>query len=147
MESLIKLYTRDIQRLRKEIEAFEFEYMLWTHVGGISNPSGNLCLHLIGNLNTYIGAKLGNSGYIRNRPAEFESTTTQQDLFEKIDATEKVVVETLKKLTSEDLAAIYPEEVLGYEMTTEYFLIHLLGHLNYHLGQINYHRRIVVDII
>ena len=46
-------------------------------------------------------------------------------------------------LKAEDLEKPYPLEVLGYPMTTGYFLIHLYGHLNWHLGQVNYHRRLV----
>lgn len=142
-DSLIKLFIRDLNRLKTEIESFQDESLLWKRAEGISNPSGNLALHLVGNLNTYIGAILGNSEYVRNRPAEFSSITTKEDLLEKISATEKVVVSTIEGLSEKDFTKEYPTEELGYKMTTEYFLIHLQGHLNYHLGQINYHRRLV----
>lgn len=140
-EALIKLFSRDLDRLRTEIEAYTDESLLWKRAEGINNPGGNLALHLVGNLNNYIGAILGNSGYIRNRPAEFSSNTTKEDLLQKIQDTKEVVLRVVDDLTAEDFQKVYPEEVLGYQMTTEYFLIHLSGHLNYHLGQINYHRR------
>jgi hypothetical protein len=141
--SLIKLFERDLNRLLNEIEAYSDESLLWKRTGEITNPAGNLALHLIGNLNTYLGKNLGNTGYVRDRPAEFASTASKIDLIQKITHTKTIVLEVLGNLSVEDLQKIYPEEVLGYPMTTEYFLVHLYGHLNYHLGQINYHRRMI----
>ncbi len=141
--SIVQVFEKDLIRLQLEIEAFEGEENLWLKSDGINNSAGNLCLHIIGNLNNYIGAILGNTGYIRNRPLEFTEKVTKNNLLEKIKNTQEVVFKTLENLNSEQLEKIYPEDVLGYRMTTEYFLIHLLGHLNYHLGQINYHRRIL----
>ena len=87
---------------------------------------------------------LGGTVYVRDRDAEFASKgTTKADLLADIDAAEKSVKETLEKLSDEDFAKIYPIEVFGQPMTTGYFLTHLATHLNYHLGQINYHRRLL----
>ncbi len=141
--SIVQVFEKDLIRLKLEIEAFEIEENLWLRSDGINNSAGNLCLHIIGNLNNYIGAILGNTGYIRNRPLEFTEKVTKNNLLEKIENTQLVVFKTLESLNPDHLEKIYPEDVLGYRMTTEYFLIHLLGHLNYHLGQINYHRRIL----
>ena len=141
--SIAQVFKKDLIRLKLEIDAFELEENLWLKSEGINNSAGNLCLHIIGNLNNYIGAILGNTGYIRNRPLEFTDKVTKKNLLEKIENTQVVVLKTLESLKPEQLERIYPEDVLGYKMTTEYFLIHLIGHLNYHLGQINYHRRIL----
>lgn len=141
--SIVQVFEKDLNRLKIEIEAFEVEENLWLKSDGINNSAGNLCLHIIGNLNNYIGAILGNTGYIRNRPLEFTEKVTKNNLLEKIEKTQVVVFKTLESLNPDHLERIYPEDVLGYRMTTEYFIIHLLGHLNYHLGQINYHRRIL----
>ena len=141
--SIVQVFEKDLIRLKLEIEAFEIDENLWLKSDGINNSAGNLCLHIIGNLNNYIGAILGNTGYIRNRPLEFTEKVTKNNLLEKIENTQLVVFKTLESLNPDHLEKIYPEDVLGYRMTTEYFLIHLLGHLNYHLGQINYHRRIL----
>ena len=142
--SFIALYNRDLNRLYKEIEAYTDEAVLWQRVEGISNPAGNLCLHLMGNLNEYIGRQLGNFNYQRNRPNEFSATNvSQKDLLTMVRDTQKVVEMSLKSLNDADLSATYPEDVLGYEMNVHYFLVHLNGHLNWHLGQINYHRRIL----
>lgn len=143
-ESIKSLYTRDLNKLKEEIEAYQNEDSMWKTDKNVANSGGNLCLHLVGNLNTFIGAELGKSGYIRNRELEFSlKNIPRAELIEKVEKTLNVVVSTLDKLSAEDLEKEYPLEALGYKMTTEYFLIHLFGHLSYHLGQINYHRRLL----
>jgi uncharacterized damage-inducible protein DinB len=143
-QSLLQLFQRDIQKLYKEIELYENESKIWEILDGTSNSGGNLALHLVGNLNTYFGKNLGNTGYVRDREAEFSSKNIpKQILLKSIEEMNEVVSKVLENLTDEQMKGIYPENVLGYEMTTEYFLIHLHGHLAYHTGQINYHRRVL----
>lgn len=144
IESLKSLYNRDLNKLKFEIESYQSEESIWKIEKNILNSAGNLCLHLVGNLNTYIGAELGKTGYIRNRELEFSlKNILSIELIEKVESTIKMIDSTLDKLSQEDLEKDYPTEALGYKMTTGYFLIHLLSHLNYHLGQINYHRRLL----
>lgn len=143
-ESLKSLYTRDLNKLKTEIESYQNEEALWKIDKNILNSAGNLCLHLVGNLNHFIGAILGNSGYIRNRELEFSlKNIAKSELIQQVEGTLNVIISTLDQLSEEDLAKEYPIEALGYPMITEYFLIHLFGHLGYHLGQINYHRRLL----
>lgn len=143
-ETLRTLFARDINRLKTEIELYKDEKNLWIIDKNIANSAGNLCLHLIGNLNTYIGAILGNSGYVRNRELEFSlKDIPRTELINKIEATIKVVDNALSNLKMEELSKEYPQIVFNKPMTTEYFLVHLVAHLSYHLGQINYHRRLV----
>ncbi|WP_343697232.1 DinB family protein [Flavobacterium sp.] len=144
VETLKVLFNRDLNKLIFEIESYEFEKQIWAIDKNISNSAGNLCLHLIGNLNTYIGAEIGKTGYIRNRPLEFSlKDIPRSELIEKIEDTISVVNNALDSLKEEDLNAIYPQIVFEKEMTTGFFLIHLSTHLAYHLGQINYHRRLL----
>ena len=144
IEILKSLYNRDLQKLKVEIESYQNEESLWKTDKNILNSGGNLCLHLLGNLNTYIGAELGKSGYVRQRDLEFSmKDIPKTELLEKIESLIEIVDSTFKQLLEEDLKKDYPTEALGYRMTTGYFLIHLLAHLNYHLGQINYHRRLL----
>ena len=139
---LIELYERDLGRLKAEIEQYSDEADLWTTSGEITNSAGNLTLHLTGNLKHFFGAVLGGSGFVRDRDAEFSTSgVSRAEMLADIDATAAVLKSTLEKLTDEDLANTYPIEVFGHPMTTEFFLIHLATHFNYHLGQINYHRR------
>ena len=143
IETLKSLFNRDLNKLKVEIKLYENENQLWVTDKNISNAAGNLCLHLIGNLNTYIGAQIGKTGYIRNRPLEFSlKDIPKSELIKKIEDTIVVVNNALDILTEEDLNKIYPEIVFEKEMTTGFFLVHLATHLAYHLGQINYHRRL-----
>ena len=144
IETLKSLFNRDLNKLKTEIEAYQNETEIWAIDKNISNSAGNLCLHLMGNINTYIGAQLGKTGYIRDRPLEFSlKDIPKAELIHKIEQTIIVVNTVFDSLTEADLEAIYPEIVFEKEMTTGYFLVHLSTHLAYHLGQINYHRRLV----
>ncbi len=142
-QEIFTLFERDLNKLIKEIEGYKTEESLWIINDGINNSGGNLALHLVGNLRTYIGKNLGDFDYIRNREAEFSTKNISKEiLLAMIEETKSIVLKTVKILTTNSLEEMYKEETLGYEMTTQYFLIHLYGHLNYHLGQINYHRRL-----
>ena len=146
IETLKELYDRDLKKLRTEIARYRKETAMWTVSGEIPNSGGNLALHLVGNLKSFIGANLGDSGYVRQRDLEFSNKDTPRaELLQMIDETADVVAATLDKLTPEQLEQIYPVVVFADRtepMTTGWFLVHLATHLNYHLGQINYHRRL-----
>ena len=145
IESLKSIYKRDLEKLRTEIESYKDEAAIWKVGGDITNSTGNLCLHLIGNLKAFIGAELGGSGYVRHRDLEFSTTgTPRAEILTGIDEALADVLEGLDKVTPEQLDQEYPIVVFADKgpMTTGYFLIHLATHLNYHLGQINYHRRL-----
>jgi uncharacterized damage-inducible protein DinB len=143
-DTLKSLYSRDLAKLKQEIELYINEENIWCIDKNILNPAGNLCLHLVGNLNAYIGAELGGTGYIRNRPEEFSlKNVSRQELISKIDQTIGVVEATLSSLTEDQLKVEYPRLVLDSKVSTEYFLVHLAMHLSYHLGQVNYHRRLL----
>ncbi len=134
------LFDRDLRRLLKEIAAFPSDGALWETGPGVTNSGGNLVLHLEGNLKEYIGRQIGGIAYTRDRPAEFATKgLTRQELTARIEEARERVLASLPKA---DLESIYPENVLGAPMTTRHFLTHLYGHLNYHLGQINYLRRL-----
>lgn len=144
IETLKSLFNRDLNKLKIEIESYQNENQLWAIDKNISNSGGNLCLHLIGNINTYIGAEIGKTGYVRNRPLEFSlKDIPKSELIGKIEETIIVVNNTLDLLSEEDLNAIYPQIVFEKKMTTGFFFVHLSTHLAYHLGQINYHRRLL----
>lgn len=144
-KTLVELYERDLSKLKEEIRLYADEADLWKTGGAITNSAGNLTMHLTGNLRHFFGAVLGETGYLRDRDNEFsDKGVSRADLLAEIDQTAADVKATLEKLTDEDLEKIYPIEVFGHPMTTGYFLTHLTTHFNYHLGQINYHRRLLV---
>lgn len=143
-DTLQQFFERDLNKLKQEIATYTNEKSLWEIDKNIANSGGNLCLHLIGNLNWFIGATFGKTGYVRNRELEFsQKNVPRQELIRMIDETIPVVKKGLEALTEEDLRADYPIIVFEKATTTEQFLVHLTTHLSYHLGQINYHRRLL----
>ena len=143
-ESLAAIYARELATLRMEVEAYPSDRDLWRLVPGIANPGGTLALHLAGNLQHFIGAILGGTGYRRDRTAESADRDLPRDVvLQRIDQAAAVVPRTLGRLTPADLEGEYPEPVAGVRVNTADFLIHLSAHLSYHLGQLDYHRRIV----
>ena len=143
-DTLKALYKRDLDKLIWEMEAFSKEELLWQVPEGITNSSGNLCLHLVGNLNHFIGAQLGGTGYVRQRELEFsQKDVPLAEMKQMVADTIEMIGETLDKLGPEDLEKEYPIVLWGSPMSTEFFLVHLAGHVDYHLGQVNHLRRIL----
>jgi uncharacterized damage-inducible protein DinB len=141
---LSALYARDLTRLVQEISAFPDTATLWQTRAGITNSAGNLALHLEGNLREFIGRQLGKVDYTRDRPREFtDSGLEQEELFERLAAVREVIPRVIAHLTADELEAPFPELYAGAVLTTRQMLIHLAGHLNYHLGQIDYLRRVL----
>ena len=144
VEVLRTLFNRDLLKLKQELALYRNEENLWKVDRDIINPAGNLCLHLVGNLNTYLGATFGKTEYIRNRDLEFsQKGVSRKELIQKTEDTIKVVDTVLASMKDEQLKEEYPLLVFKEKTSTEYFLIHLATHLSYHLGQINYHRRLL----
>jgi len=144
VQELRKVFVKDLEKLKEEIGLYHQEEDLWKVEKAITNSAGNLCLHLVGNLNTYFGAVIGRTGYIRNRDQEFSlKNVPQKELLRKVEETIAMLDEVMKSMTDEQLNEEYPLLVLKEKTSTGHFLFHLSSHLGYHLGQINYHRRLV----
>jgi uncharacterized damage-inducible protein DinB len=144
--SLEKIIVRDLDKLESEIKLYPSEESIWKLQGDIKNSAGTLCLHLCGNLQHYIGVGLGKSDYVRNRDNEFAARNIgRQLLLEDIVRTKQAVKDALSKADPAILETDYPLPVFENKMTVQFFMIHLAAHLEYHLGQVNYHRRIVVS--
>ena len=142
MKNLVPYFQHYLDQLCEELAAYPNEEAVWQLVAGISNSSGTLTLHLIGNLHHFIGHGLGKMDYIRDRPAEFNTRNVPRvDLVREVKKTRAMVTEILTKVENPD--APYPEHLFGKSGTTDFFLYKLLTHLSYHIGQINYHRRIL----
>jgi uncharacterized damage-inducible protein DinB len=142
--TLKTLFNRDLKRLINEIELYKSESDIWVIKGQINNSAGNLCLHLVGNLNIYIGKVLGNTNYVRNRELEFSSKNVpKKELIKKVEDTIEVINQSLDNLNAELLETEFPILVFEDKTSTEFLLVHLTTHLTYHLGQINYHRRLI----
>ncbi len=141
---LTELFVRDLKRLKTEIELYQDATNLWKVENSIQNSGGNLCLHLIGNLKNYIGNGLAGTKHIRQRDFEFAGKNVERSvLYTEIDETIEIVRLGLSNLQPEAMRENFPMVIWEKETGMEFTLIHLYGHLNYHLGQINYHRRML----
>lgn len=143
LPELSAIFKKQLEQLEKEIALYQ-EDLLWTIRPGIINSGGNLALHLVGNLNHYVGAILGKTGYMRNRENEFSANNIlSAELISMIRETRDMVIEIVNGLPESELAQDYPIVVFDKPMSIQYFILHLSSHLGYHLGQINYIRRIL----
>ena len=138
------LITRELASFSREIELFPDEAQIWATAPGIANSAGTLTLHICGNLQHYLGAVLGNTGYVRDRPLEFSARDLPRAvLLENLAKTSEVVRTVLAALTDEQLAADYPDGLGVPRMPTGLFLGQLAVHLAFHLGQAGYLRRML----
>jgi len=141
---LVDFYERDIRKLIEEVNSFRNEENLWRTQGSVKNSSGNLVLHIIGGLNYLIGATLAHTGYVRDRDQEFiRKGVKRKELVTQLEDLIPMTSRTLNALTSEQMETEYPIFFDKPKTSTSYVLTQLLVHLNYHLGQINYLRRIL----
>ncbi|RZL38914.1 MAG: DinB superfamily protein, partial [Pedobacter sp.] len=132
--TLLALFERDLLKVIHELELYTDESNIWKVVPGSTNTAGNLALHLVGNLNTYIGKEIGQIAYVRVRDLEFSQKGISRDvLVDQLKDTLLRLKTSLPLLADQDLTKVYPLIVLEEETTFEYFLVHLFGHLNYHL--------------
>lgn len=146
MITLMKtLLGRELRAMRREVEAYPDEDGPWVLLPGWPNSGGTLALHVAGNLQHYIGAVLGNSGYVRDREAEFtRRDVARSELTEELARADDAVERALDGLDPEALGRPYPLPVAGGRSTTTAAMLgHLLAHTAYHLGQLDYHRRAV----
>jgi hypothetical protein len=141
---LSRLLARELATLRDELLAYPDERAIWALPVGLPNSAGTLALHLAGNLRWFIGTQLGATGYVRDREAEFaRRDVPRAELIANVEAAADEVTRTLATLDPAVMDAPYPLEVGGLRLLTGRFLMHLEGHFAYHLGQLDYHRRLV----
>lgn len=136
------ILVRDLRAVKRELDLYADEQDLWVTPPGAPNAAGTLALHLAGNLQHYVGARLGASGYVRNREAEFSRRDVPRNVLQaELDAAIAAVESALAR--DAELPDRFPEVVGGWGTDTGDFLVHLVSHLGFHLGQIDYHRRLV----
>ena len=142
--TLTNFYERDIRRLIEEINLFNDEGNLWKTEGTIKNSSGNLVLHIVGGTNYLIGTMLAKTGYIRNRDQEFIiKDVPRNELVAQLEELMLMINKTLSTFDDERMEAEYPIMFDDMKVPNSYVLIRLAIHLNYHLGQVNYLRRVL----
>jgi len=143
-DHLRTIFLRDLEALKRELLAYPDEAQIWAAPPGVPNAAGTLALHLAGNLHHYLGAVLGGSGYVRDREEEFGARGVSRDeILARVDAAARAVDATLTSLSPARLEETFPAEFPHGRVNTGRFLLHLATHLAYHLGQVDYHRRMV----
>jgi len=141
---LASLFSRDLNRLRKQIDSFPNDEALWQTLPGVINPAGNLALHIEGNLREYVGRQLGQVPYSRTRDLEFSLKGLSRDeVGSRLEELSQTIPSIIERLSQDQMEMEYPQVVLDAAMTTQQFLFHLYGHLNWHLGQMDYLRRVL----
>ena len=117
---------------------------MWQVPTGLPNSGGNLALHLVGNMRFFIGTQFGATGYVRDRDAEFANRAVPRaEIVKSIETAADEVTRALATLDAALLEKPFPVEIGGNRIQTGMFLQHLASHLAYHLGQVDYHRRVV----
>ena len=145
-KDLAAILERDLKKLGQQVAGFQNDAQLWQTLPGVENCAGNLVLHLEGNLREYVGRQLGGIAYTRVRPAEFSTKDAPAaELSARVQELVRVIPPVLAGLSTEKLGEEFPDKVLGVPMSNRQFLAHLIGHLNYHMGQMDYLRRILTS--
>ena len=144
IEPIHRIMIRELQGLKSELLAYQNEGDIWRSVPGLPNTAGTIGLHVAGNLQHFVGAQLGDSGFVREREAEFSRRDVSvAEIVGEIDQTIAALDETFASLEEAAMDRPFPQEIAGVRPTVGEYLVHLLSHLAYHLGQVDYHRRCV----
>jgi hypothetical protein len=144
VSSVAEILVRDLQRTIDEVASYKDTNDLWIKKGAINNSAGNLALHIGGAVNHFIGAVLGSNSFLRNREGEFGTSDIAMDeIISQLQKAQEVVKQVLATINDEDTFMEFPVKVMDNTMAIHFFLIQLVSHINYHLGQINYHRRLL----
>jgi uncharacterized damage-inducible protein DinB len=112
----------------------------WSKPFSFGNSFGHLVLHLTGNLNYYIGAEIGGTGYVRDRPREFTEANrpSKEEALRKFDEAVAVVLRTLSSQSADDWTKNYTaagESDASNRMT---IFLRCATHLHHHVGQMMY---------
>ncbi len=141
---MMEIFETELNKLKTEVNLYKDEGNLWIVKGEIANSAGNLCLHLLGNVSHFVGHLIGDTGYQRDRQAEFsDKNVPVKELNDRINALVEVVKKSLPKLEDTDMNIPFPDKIGGKIREYGFALIHITNHFDYHLGQINYHRRLI----
>lgn len=138
---------RELRALDRELSAYPDDESIWLRAPGVLNSAGNLTLHIAGNLRHFYGHAMAGSPYVRDRAAEFTATAnhSREELRQIVADTVLELEAALDKITDSQLASEFPLPIAGRRVRTSDFLVHLTAHLGYHLGQLDYHRRLLTD--
>ena len=143
---LADFFERDLKSFEENLSKVPGN-LLWYAPEGVTNSAGILTQHITGNLMFYVGAVLGGVEFQRDRNRELSNTGVSADeLMEGLRRAKQTVPGIIRGLTDDQLSSPYPAKI-SFPYSTHQFMVHLYGHLSYHLGQLNYLRRIAGRMI
>ncbi|MFC4454283.1 DinB family protein [Deinococcus sonorensis] len=146
LNELHRLYLRELATLERELDLYPDDASVWTILPGMPNSAGTLFLHLAGSVQHFFGAVLGQTGYVRNREAEFgRRDVTREELHRELMGARNGLTAAFHRLTEDDLEQMFPVRFADVDLSSRLTLLQFLSHLAYHLGQIDYHRRVVTQ--
>jgi hypothetical protein len=142
--AIAAIMCRELGAIERELNAYETEDQVWALPAGLPNSAGTLALHAAGNLQHFIGTVLGGSSYVRDRDAEFARRgVPRSELIAELHRAADAVRGTLPSLDPARFAEVYPQPVANRRVNTGEFMTHLATHLAHHVGQLDFHRRVV----
>ena len=131
-------YQSNATRVRELAEPLT-ESQFWQKPFPFGNSFGHLVLHLTGNLNYYIGAQIAQTGYVRDRPREFNDPNppSKNDALDRFDEAVAMVLKTIGKQGAEDWASEY--SATGAHAANRLdMVLQCAAHIQHHLGQMIY---------
>ena len=132
-------YRQRAAELHKWVDPLSDE-QFWRNPFTHGNSVGHLVLHLTGNLSYYIGARIADTGYVRNRDLEFAESRKlpKADVLGKFDETMAMVIATVENQTESDWTAPYTAEREPNANNRVTLFLRCASHLYHHIGQIIY---------
>ena len=136
---LANYYEYVAKQLHKWVDPLSDE-QFWHNPYAYGNSVGHLLLHLTGNLSYYIGARIADTGYVRDRNREFTETQRppKEQVLREFDRTIALVVATIRKLSAEDWTLEYSAELEPEAKDRFAAFLRCAGHAYHHVGQIIY---------
>ena len=136
---LAAYYEYVAEHLHKWVDPLTNE-QFWRKPYPYGNCVGHLVLHLTGNLSYYIGARVAETGYVRNRDKEFTDRNPphKDEALRAFDRTVAMVVATIRKQGKEDWEKPYTAELEPEAENRFQIFVRCAGHAYHHVGQIVY---------
>jgi uncharacterized damage-inducible protein DinB len=138
ISALADRYSQNARRIHELAEPVT-DAQFWQKPFPFGNSFGHLVLHLTGNLNYYIGALIAVTGYVRDRPREFNdlNPTSKEETLKPFDDAVDMVLKTIHAQSSEDWSA--PYSGAGTEAKTRLEIVMICAaHMQLHIGQMIY---------
>jgi hypothetical protein len=136
--ALITRYTTNAARVH-ELAAPLTNSQFWQKPFPYGNSFGHLVLHLTGNLNYYIGTQIAQTGYVRDRPREFNDPNppSKDEALQYFQSAVDMVLETIRDHSPDDWSAEYSGIGADAKTRLDIALI-CAAHMQHHIGQMIY---------